>query len=460
MSTITSETERAAPVPVAPVSELPVGPMATRIAAAFSRAYGHFAVLLDADFTVVWGSATLRPIFGWTDPVGRNVVELVHPEDLELVLAGIAYHSDHADEYQQYAGTWRPDVSTVRVAHADGGWVRCDVSVFNHLGDPDIGALLATGRISDDRSDMALAIDLLGSGAPLDEVLPILARLVDRTIDGVRSQMLWWDETSDWVIAAPDEGELPSPPAAMVAAVLRSAEMEVSTDVALAPHPGVDTDFGAVWVLPITAPGRDVVVGCLVVWCRLQLSLVTGPQQPIHQALRLASLAIVDHHAKAALRWEASHDPLTALRNRAGFHAEVAGSESRCALLYVDLDDFKVINDRLGHQAGDAVLVEVARRIRNVVRDLDTVGRLGGDEFAVLCPDLDDVEVAEDIAGRLIESVSRPISVGGRTVSVGASVGIAFGAHVDERASLIRRADEALYRAKARGKGHVAVATG
>jgi len=430
-----------------------------RVATAVSRSYGHFSLLMDAEFNVVWGSETLTSIFGWSDVIGRSVVELVHPDDLDLVLAGIDYHTEHAAEYQQYAGTWRPDVTSMRVAHADGGWVRCEVSVFNHLGDPAIDALLATGRIADDRSDMALAIDLLGSGAGLDEVLPVVARLVDRTVDGVRCQVMWWDDTSDSVIAAPGAGELPSPPAAMVAAVLRSGEMEVDTNVQLVPHPGVDTDFGAIWVIPVTAPGRDVVVGCLAVWCRLQLSLVTGPQQPIHQAVRLASLAIVDHHAKAALRWEASHDPLTSLRNRAGFNTQVVEEdESPCALLYIDLDDFKAINDRCGHQAGDAVLVEVARRIRTVVRDQDTVGRLGGDEFAVLCPELDDLDTATDIAQRIVEAVCRPISVGGQPVAVGASVGIAMGAHSGERTSLIRRADEALYRAKEQGKRRVAVA--
>lgn len=429
-----------------------------RLATAVSRSYGHFSLLLDAEFRVIWGSETLSRIFGWTDVIGRNVVDLVHPEDLELVLAGIDYHSEHAEDYQRYEGTWRPDVTTMRVAHADGGWVRCEVSVFNQLGDPAIGALLASGRLADDRSDMALAIDLLGSGAVLGEVLPVVARLVDRTIDGVRAQVVWWDETSDWVISAPDAMELPSPPASMVATVLREGQMVTSTDVELVPHPGIDSDFAAVWVLPIGAPGRDLVVGCLVVWCRLPLTLVTGPQQPIHQAVRLASLAIVDHHAKSALRWEASHDALTALRNRAGFNTEVSASAGTCALLYIDLDEFKGINDRLGHQAGDAVLVEVARRIRTVVRDHDTVGRLGGDEFAVLCPDLDDVDVASDIARRLIESVSRPVSVGGQPVAVGASVGIAFGSHPSERASLIRRADEALYQAKAGGKGRVVLA--
>ena len=454
MSTITGE--KASPTTAGPDGS-PVDAL-VRVASAMSNAYGHFSVLLEEGFNVLWASNTTATIFGWTDPVGRNAVDLVHGDDLELVLAGMAYHAENADEYQQFHPTWRPDITNLRVAHANGSWVRCEVSVFNHLGDPSVDALLVMGRLADDRTDLALAIDLLGTGAPLGEVLPVVARLVDRTIDGVRCQVVWWDETSDWVIAAPDELEPPSPPAAMVAAVLRSGEVEISTELDLHPHDGIDTDFGAVWVLPIGAPGRDQVVGCLVVWSRLALPIVTGPQQPIHQALRLASLAIVDHHAKAALRWEASHDGLTALRNRAGFNAEVNGTASSCALLYIDLDDFKGINDRLGHQAGDAVLVEVARRIRSVVRDHDTVGRLGGDEFAVLCPDLDDRAVATEIAARLVESVGRPVSVGGQPVAVGASVGIAFGEHPSERPSLIRRADEALYRAKAEGKGRVAIA--
>ncbi|MFN8052195.1 MAG: diguanylate cyclase [Acidimicrobiales bacterium] len=420
-----------------------------RVGLATSRAYGHFSVLLHPDFSVMWGSETLGSIFGWADPVGRNIVELIHPDDLELVLAAMDYHSEHAEEYRSFDATWRPDVSTIRVAHANGDWVRCEVSVFNHLGDPAVDALLATGRIADDRTDLPLAIDLLGSGAGLDAVLPVIARLVDRTIDGVRCQVMWWDHGFDHVISAPDAPEPPAAPMDMVAEVRRSGEMATVTDL--------EGEYPAVWVLPIVAPGGPEVVGCLVAWSPLAVPLVTGPQQPIHQALRLASLAIVDHHAKAALRWEASHDGLTGLANRAGFHREVSAVASSCALLYVDLDDFKVINDRLGHQAGDAVLVEVARRIRGVVRDGDTVGRLGGDEFAVVCPGLADEELAVDIARRLIESVCLPISVGGQPTNVGASVGVAMGRGTADGMSLIRRADEALYRAKDLGKRRVVV---
>ncbi len=320
------------------------------------------------------------------------------------------------------------------------------------MEDPELGTLLGIGRRGQDRTDLARSIDLLGSGAPIDEVLPVVARLMDCTFDGCRTQILWWDSGREIIERASDGGPLPVPPDELISMARVTAEIQQITDRR------EGDGFQAVWAVPVTAPGRGDVVGCLVIWCRADLELIIGPQQPVHQAVRLASLAIVDHHSKAALRWEATHDPLTTLHNRAGFGAQVTMSNATSALLFIDLDDFKPINDRLGHEAGDAVLVEVGRRIVSAVRPIDRVARLGGDEFAVLCPDLADERTAVGIARRVIDVVSRPISIGGEPVTVGASIGVAMGSGLADRSTLIRRADEAMYRAKAAGSCQVAVA--
>lgn len=419
----------------------------TRVGLAFSRAYGHFALLLDRDFRIEWGSETVEKIFGWQDAVGRNAVDLVHSDDLGIVLEAMAYHDTHAEDYVFYDPMWKPDVSAIRVQCQDGSFVLCEVAVFNHMGDPEIGALLITGRIADDRSDLPLAIDLLGCGAGPDEVLPVVARLVDRTVDGVRSQVVWWDGSEEVVMSAPDAPAPPAPPSALVAAACATGELQTYVDLPAAgidPVAGNGERFGSVWIAPVVAPGRDEVVGCVVVWCRLPLDLVTGPQQPIHQAVRLASLAIVDHHAKTALRWEANHDSLTSLTNRAGFHACVAETDARSSLLYVDLDDFKAINDNFGHHAGDQVLAAVGARLAHVVRPGDFVGRLGGDEFAVAAPGLP-ADQAAGLVKRVRDAVESPISVDGAVVAVKVSIGVAGAVDEDSLETILERGDDDMF---------------
>jgi len=152
----------------------------------------------------------------------------------------------------------------------------------------------------------------------------------------------------------------------------------------------------------------------------------------------------------------AHHDVLTELPNRSVLHRRVEqlnGSSESAALLAIDLDGFKTVNDDLGHATGDAVLREIARRLLGCVRDTDTVARLGGDEFALLLPGVGDVGQAEEVARSVIQAVSRPIELGGERVSVGASVGIALyvqdGSSSDE---LLSSADLALYDAKSHGR--------
>ncbi|MCI3950175.1 MAG: Diguanylate cyclase/phosphodiesterase (modular protein), partial [Acidimicrobiales bacterium] len=165
--------------------------------------------------------------------------------------------------------------------------------------------------------------------------------------------------------------------------------------------------------------------------------------------------------AEEELAHRAFHDSLTGLPNRALFRNRVdhaldrsARSASDPAIVYVDLDGFKAVNDSLGHDAGDEVLQEVARRLETVVRSGDTVARLGGDEFAVLVEQgsAPPQEVAV-IGDRILEALRHPIEVAGRRVAVGASLGIAVGDGDTTGTALLRNADIAMYRAKSGGKG-------
>ncbi len=164
------------------------------------------------------------------------------------------------------------------------------------------------------------------------------------------------------------------------------------------------------------------------------------------------------------LRRRAFHDSLTGLANRALFEDRLAHALARArrqehpvAVLFLDLDDFKTINDSLGHSSGDELLRAAATRIADVARITDTAARLGGDEFAVLLELIDGDGDAEVVARRLLEELAPPITVGDRELRVGASIGVAVsdgGLTVDE---LLRNADTAMYAAKEAGKGTVRV---
>ncbi|MEP7054030.1 MAG: EAL domain-containing protein [Actinomycetota bacterium] len=160
------------------------------------------------------------------------------------------------------------------------------------------------------------------------------------------------------------------------------------------------------------------------------------------------------------LKHQAFHDPLTGLANRSLFADRVSLALSRierdpqiCGVLFIDLDDFKTVNDTLGHAAGDQLLVAVAHRVLGCLRPGDTGARLGGDEFAVLLEDIAGPEDAARVAARVTHALRLPVQVAGQSVHVRASVGIATSLDVTAADELLRNADLAMYMAKADGKG-------
>jgi len=167
---------------------------------------------------------------------------------------------------------------------------------------------------------------------------------------------------------------------------------------------------------------------------------------------------------EAELTHQAYHDALTGLANRARFRQRVAvalerahGSPDRVAVLFLDLDDFKRVNDSFGHAEGDRLLREVAERLLACTRGCDTVARLGGDEFAVLLTNVRDQAGIVTAAERITRAMEAPVSLGGALVTVGVSIGIASASHASLPDALLRNADVAMYGAKTRGKGRYAV---
>jgi diguanylate cyclase (GGDEF)-like protein len=159
------------------------------------------------------------------------------------------------------------------------------------------------------------------------------------------------------------------------------------------------------------------------------------------------------------LERQALHDPLTNLPNRLLLMdrarqalARLHRSDGVVAMLFIDLDKFKAVNDNLGHDAGDRLLRSVSERLAELMRDSDTVARLGGDEFVILAEDIEGDEEALALAERVLDALERPFPLGSTEVAVLASVGISVHSHPDsDPEAMLREADVAMYRAKAAG---------
>lgn len=179
----------------------------------------------------------------------------------------------------------------------------------------------------------------------------------------------------------------------------------------------------------------------------------------VQRCADLASLATNRYHAAGVLRYQATHDALTGLANRAELLNQInlallggeTDGDGSAALLFIDLDRFKLVNDSLGHKSGDLLLVEVSDRLRSLVGSDPrlTVARLGGDEFVILMSDVNRLADAEGVADRVVASLIEPVDIDDAEVFVNASIGVAFaGPHVKTAEQLLRNADLAMYRAK------------
>ncbi len=195
-----------------------------------------------------------------------------------------------------------------------------------------------------------------------------------------------------------------------------------------------------------------------------RVTMPDGRRLDVHARARAGggvSLALHDVSAYAREADLAARDPLTGLWNRAGLRERLDEALARArrtggaiAVLCVDLDRFKAVNDTLGHPTGDALLVKVAERLRSASRDSDIVARLGGDEFAIVQAETPQPQGAETLAARLVDLIGRTYVVGGHMLNIGASIGVAVSPSDGEDAdALLKHGDLALYRAKSDGRG-------
>jgi diguanylate cyclase (GGDEF)-like protein/PAS domain S-box-containing protein len=396
-------------------------------------------VLIDDEARLVFANRAAEHVFGYAagELVGRTTLQLIHPDDLWEAADSLRTTLDRPGE---------PGIAiSLRVRRADGAWVAVELVGNNCLEVDGVGGVVLSLRDVSQRVDLAQAL------SESERRFHAVVRYA-----------------SEAVILFDEHGAIRYASAALVPTTGWRPEELIGT-------PGFDLvhadDLEQVQseVLPLwDRPGASHTVEFRLrnrvgAWrhCEGLFVNMLGDAAVGRVALYLRDIT-QRKEMEATLTHQALHDALTGLPNRVLLLDRLGVALERfrragaaCAVLFCDLDRFKVVNDSDGHQVGDRLLVECARRLGHVLRDGDTVARFGGDEFVVLCADLTDPGDAVAVAERIAEALRAPFVVDGREFFVSTSIGIAYpdmGSHPD---ALLRDADAAMYRAKERGRaGH------
>jgi diguanylate cyclase (GGDEF)-like protein/PAS domain S-box-containing protein len=398
------------------------------LAEALGRRAWDTAVVLDEqlEITHVAGSVTRMLGYEPDDLLHHVAWEYLHPADTSLV----------ADVLERLLGdSQRHERAVVRVRDGHQQWRWVEIAATNCLTDPEINGIVANLR---DVTEQVRTEEALRLSEAMHRAM------VESAPEGIvatspEGRVIFANETAARMLGR-DVEELSGQ------GLPRLLDLPEGDAAGVRLHEVVHAlPDGTERILEVSRRplnSRDGGLGSLV-----SLSDVTEARQAEH-----------------ALRRRALHDPLTSLPNRYLFvdRLDTAAARQRrvegrgTAVLFLDIDDFKLVNDRFGHDAGDRVLVEVATRLVDSVRATDTVGRLGGDEFAVVCED-SGVEEALVVAERVLEAFREPVHLQDVEHAARVSIGIAV-APPHEFDELVRRADQAMYRAKQLGGARIAVA--
>ncbi len=393
------------------------------------------AVFVDREITVRWVSDSIEDVMGHRPSMllGTNALDLIHPDDLGQLLELIAVEVANPVAYGANGDPARTALNVARVRHADDSFHFYEMAATNLLAREDINGFLLLLRIATERFFLDQAYRDLAVGKPAKQVIDTLVELLEHQVRGARVAVTCEAGQTDAVI---DDDVF--------------AEMVVTGERSRA------LGDERVWVLPIEAGGERLGYTTLVGPLPEQTSPWT--EVVIGRVHDQVALTVARDRSSRALRALASSDPLTGLDNRRTFFERVDQAHrsirpSTVAVLYLDLDGFKAINDDAGHLVGDAILVTVGERIHQVVRTADSLARLGGDEFTLLVRGLPTADEAAELAARLLSAISEPIAVDGDKWTVSASIGVAFSHDSSTVSTLLATADVSLREAKRHGKG-------
>jgi diguanylate cyclase (GGDEF)-like protein/PAS domain S-box-containing protein len=425
--------------------------------------------MVDAQGCFVFVSAAFERIFGYAphEVIGRPMLELVHPEDREGTLQAareIMSGQSKTGFENRYV---RKDGQVVYIMWS-ARWSEADqlrVAVARDI----------TPRKMTELRQVALYA--ISEAAHSAQDMPSLFRRIHQIIDGLLPARNFFVASYDrehGELSFPyfvDERSPPPPPRALDAGLLSTQVIRGGKALLLTPDSPaqgdrigmIDGKDASYW-LAVPLAGAAGTIGALVVQ-----SYSGGAQVQEHDRdlLHFVSTQVADAIERKRLQTRleqiALYDPLTGLPNRPLLHDRLGTAMARArrehgllAVLYLDLDGLKQVNDSLGHAAGDELLKVAAQRMTGCLRSSDTVARIGGDEFVVLLERIALADHAELVAGKLRAELMQPLAMEGAGLQIRASIGIAiFPQHGATQKALLQRADEAMYRAKKAGGDRV-----
>lgn len=399
---------------------------------------------------------------------------LVHPDDKDMVLKMVQdYLVGNVDSFdvemrmQHKAGHEVCVLSRAFLVHRDSDRKAVRL-VGTHV---DITARKKSEAFDDKNAEI---LEMIATGKPASEIYPEIALMYEGRHPGLRCSML---ELEDGHLM---HGGAPSLPKEYCEAVhglkngpnvgscgtstytgKRVLVENIETDPKWAKikHVALPHGMRCCWSEPIKS-SSGIVLGAFGMYYDYPALPNEEESTDLKSAARLAGIVMERDHAQKRIRELAYVDDLTRIANRAHFYQNLevsikrsARNTSRFGLLYIDLDNFKSVNDSLGHDVGDLLLQEIAKRLQNVAREIDFVARLSGDEFCILVNDIGDDYAAAHVAQRCLDVISRPVELSARKFTPACSIGIAhYPDDGQDLSTLIKAADTSLYAAKERGK--------
>ena len=420
-------------------------------------------VAFDADLTITYMNPFGRRLLEHesTTPAGQSLIDFLHPEDLGRA-AEVA--SLISDDRLQTATT----PAIYRVRKRTGQWLPIEInSTTQFQQGPLAGMIVIVARYNGDNELQDRILELLSSGEPIDNIVALVPGFGLWRHPEAQYAALYINDRGD-----PDR--VGSAGALDLLDQFRGADTpwqrvldegrelllgytELPDDLRMAAD---ELGMRGCMVLPVRDPLHDQ-LALVLGWSSKPDQDVGAHRYALERMARSLDILLQWRSHSAGLERAAQIDTLSGLVNRATFFrlfnsALIASrySRQRVAVFYVDLDEFKKVNDSQGHAQGDAVITAAARRMTETMRRSDIVARIGGDEFAVLCHDITNVDEVTALADRLVATLNGPFDDLGLETRIGASVGIAISepGELDHEA-LLAAADRALYEAKAAGKG-------
>jgi diguanylate cyclase (GGDEF)-like protein/PAS domain S-box-containing protein len=424
-------------------------------------------VVVDPFGQVVYANEALGRLGGWPlgDAAGTSLFEFIHPDDAHsvaeafLLLAGDTGTSPTPDR------PWAP--INLRLLSATGVVIPVEVTGRDMVHDPDVGAVIYEVRPAYERDVFHRVMTGVASSGMIATQLDLVIELFAATPLEIDAMVICFDDNGDQEVISASRPELT---AVFQSDVERDARrtfggsFERPTFIDVAAIPGVlGVDLAAcgyvdAWCLDIDSPISERRYR-MVAFTPIHHNSAIGVTDRLLRAGELAAVVLLRSRSEDLLTYAAHHDQLTALPNRHGLLERLRSvpvPEGERAVLFVDLDGFKVVNDRHGHETGDEVLRILAQRLEATTRPGDVVSRIGGDEFAIVMgptPSTTAVAAAEILSARILQAVSENISTQFGDIEIGASIGIAIVDGDSDIQTAISGADQAMYIAKRAGGG-------